>query len=83
MTPDVPDSVIHWALGFMVPAGGAFFLFLLKRTFSEFESKIAELFGQMKESLKAQQDHDKRIDLLAQRVKSLERERRIPDDTMG
>jgi hypothetical protein len=72
VTPEVPDSVIHWALGFMLPAGGAFFLFLLKRTFSDFEGRISDLFGQMKDSLKAQQDHDTRIQLLDLRVKVLE-----------
>jgi hypothetical protein len=72
VTPEVPDSVIHWALGFMVPVGGAFFLFLLKRTFADFEGKISDLFGQMKDSLKAQQDHDTRIQLLDLRVKVLE-----------
>lgn len=83
MTPEVPDSVIHWALGFMVPAGGAFFLFLLKRTFSEFEAKISDLFGQMKESLKAQQDHDTRLQLLDLRVRNLERINRVKDETLA
>ena len=63
----VPDSVIHWALGALVPVGGALFLFLLKRTFKDFEDKVGDLFCQMKESLKQQQDHETRLQLLEQR----------------
>ena len=83
MPSEVPDSVIHWLLGALVPMGGVFFLFLLKRTFHDFEMKIADLFGQMKESLKDIQRHDTKLQLLDQRVKSLERSGRPSNDTIS
>ncbi len=70
--PEVTDSIIHWVLAAAVPSGGALFLFLLKRTFADFEMKVAKLFSQMEDSLAALAAHDKRIDLLQQRVESLE-----------
>lgn len=73
---ELPDSVIHWILGAMVPAGGGLFLWMLKRTFSDFESKISELFSGLKDSFKAQQDHDTRIQLLEQRLSQVEDQRR-------
>jgi hypothetical protein len=62
--PEIPDNMIHWFLGGMVPAGGALFLFLLKRTFHEFEAKIATLFGQLEQSLQLTQDHETRLAVL-------------------
>lgn len=80
---EIPDSAIHWMLGALVPAGGGLFIFLLKRTFHEFEVKLASLFDKLEKSLESLQDHDKRIDLLALRVKTLERDsgKRLTDDT--
>lgn len=70
---DIPDSVVHWLLGATVPAGGGLFLWLLKRTFNDFEVKIAKLFAHMEKSLTAQQDHDTRIQLMDQRLTFIER----------
>lgn len=57
----------------LVPAGGGLFIFLLKRTFSDFENKIAKLFAHMEGVLVAQQDQDTRIQLLGQRMAFIER----------
>ena len=65
--PDVTDSQIHWALASIIPLGGGLFLFLLKRTFHEFELKIATLFEDLKASLVQIQDHETRISVLEDR----------------
>ncbi len=71
--PDISDSQIHWALASIIPAGGGFFLFLLKRTFTDFELKIANLFEDMKKSFIQIQDHETRIAVLEDRGRSRKR----------
>lgn len=66
----MPELLGHWV---PVPILALGFWFLLKRTFTDFEKKLADLFKQMADTLSEQQEHDKRIDLLAQRVEQLER----------
>lgn len=70
---DIPDSVIHWVLGGIIPLGGALFLFLLKRTFKDFEDKLASLFLKLEASLKQSQEHDTRIQLIEYRVTEVEK----------
>lgn len=68
-----PTEVIQWVLSAIIPAGGVLFLFLLKRAFSDFETKISQLFAKMEASLIAQQEHDTRIRLLDLRLENIER----------
>lgn len=69
---DIPEGVIHFLLAVAIPSVGTLFLFLLKRTFKDFETKLADLFTSMRDTLKQQQDHDTRIKLLDQRMEQLE-----------
>ena len=67
------DEIVHWVAGVTVPGGAGLFIFLLKRAFNDFEGKIAKLFGQMEKSLEAQQAHSTQIQLIAQRLTTMER----------
>ncbi|MBK7864359.1 MAG: hypothetical protein IPJ65_38315 [Archangiaceae bacterium] len=73
---EIPDSVIHWLLGACVPLGGALFIFLLKRTFTDFENKISNVFTRLEQSLQQTQAHDTKIQLHEQRITVLEKKRR-------
>ncbi len=68
----IPDNVIHWLLAASVPSIGGLFIFLLKRTFKDFEDKVGSLFNKLENSMKEQQAHDTRIQLLEHRVEQLE-----------
>lgn len=69
---DIPESVIHYLLAAAIPAGGAFFMFLLKRSFADFETKISTLFTDLKEVIKQGNDHRTEIALIKQSVEKLE-----------
>ena len=66
------EELLHWVAGIAVPAGGMLFLFLLKRTFNDFELKIAKLFSHMEKSLSAQHEHEISIRLFDQRLNQIE-----------
>lgn len=73
---DVPDSVIHWLLAAAVPSIGALFLYLIKRTFTNFEEKIGEVFGKLEIALKQANEHRTEIEVIKNRLVTLESKRR-------
>ncbi len=73
---EIPDSLVHWMLGGLVPLGGGLFIFLLKRTFKEFEDKLASLFGQLEGAIRQTQAHDTKIQLIEHRLTAIESKRK-------
>lgn len=71
--PDVPENVVHWLLGLLVLGAWGLFLFLLKRTFNEFEGKLKKLFEQMEVSMLKSQSHETRLALIEQRLDTKKR----------
>jgi len=69
----MPEVLEHWI---PVPLLALGFWWLLKRTFNDFEHKLASLFKTMEDSLKEQQNHNTSIQLLEQRVSQLETKKR-------
>lgn len=70
---NVPDSVIHWLLLAAVPAVGSLFLFLIKRTFTDFEHKIASIFSKLEDTIDRANKQHTDIELIKQRLDGLER----------
>jgi len=69
----IPEVLEHWI---PVPLLALGFWWLLKRSFNDFEGKLASLFKTMENTLKEQQSHDTRLQLITQRVENLEAKRR-------
>lgn len=67
--PDLSDAQVHWALASVIPAGGGLFMFLLKRTFADFEGKVGVLFKQLEDAIAKGHDHEARIKVLEDRAK--------------
>lgn len=73
---DIPDSVIHWLLASSVPVVGGLFVYLIKRTFHEFETKIATVFAKLEDAINKANNQHTEIELVKQRLDTLERKRR-------
>jgi hypothetical protein len=71
----VPDSVVHYIMGLLVLGMAGLFIFLLKRTFKDFEEKVGTLFGKLENTIKDQNEHKSDLRLLEQRVSQLENKR--------
>lgn len=70
--PDISDAQVHWILGGGIAAGMSMFMFLLKRTFADFEDKIGQLFRKLEKSLDQAQSHDTKIAVIEIRLNNLE-----------
>lgn len=70
---NLPTELMHWIPTPILALG---FWWLLKRTFNDFEHKLAGLFKSMENTLSQQQAHDKTLALLEQRVEALESKKR-------
>ncbi len=70
--PDITDTQVHWILGGGVLSCLSFFMFLLKRTFKDFEDKIGQLFKKLEKSLDQAQAHDTKIAVIEIRLTNLE-----------
>lgn len=70
---DVPEVLEHWV---PVPLLAMGFWFLLRRTFKDFEDRLASLFKHMEVVLKEQNSHNTQLQLLELRLSQLEKRRR-------
>lgn len=68
------NNTVHALLAALIPAIGGVFIFLLKRTFSDFETKLATLFSDLKATLDAQNKHETRLQLLEHKVAEIKEE---------
>lgn len=70
---EVPEALTHWV---PVPLLAMGFWFLLKRTFKDFESKLSTIFGKLEKQLEQAREHDTKLQLLEQRISTLEKRRK-------
>lgn len=71
---DIPDNVMHWLLAASIPLIGSLFLFLIKRTFSDFEKKIEDVFGKLEKAVDNSNNQNIKLEKLDTRVEAIERQ---------
>lgn len=69
---DIPDNVIHWLLAASVPTIGGLFVYLIKRTFLDFEKKIETVFGKLESTIKDANDQKLELAVLKSKIETIE-----------